>query len=62
MVICENYMFEFNVSKHMKSMLHRKGGDSKEGSGTFMSNTNCQEIKISVEHGRVVTTLNTMKH
>ena len=50
-------MFEFSVSKDMKSMLHRKRGGSKEGSGTFMSNINCQGIEISVEQGRVVTTL-----
>jgi hypothetical protein len=28
----------------MKSMLHMKGGDIREGNGTFMSNTNCQGI------------------
>jgi hypothetical protein len=28
----------------------------------FMSNTNCQIIKLYVERGRVVTTLNMMKH
>ena len=40
-------MFEFSVSKDMKSMLHRKGGnsDSREGSDTFMSKTNCQGIE-----------------
>ena len=29
-----------------------------ECSGTFMFDTNCQRMEISVEHGRVVTTLN----
>ena len=29
----------------MKSMLHMKGGGSREGSGTFMSKTNCQGIE-----------------
>ena len=38
-------MFEFSVSKDMKSMLHRKGGGSREGSGTFLSNTICQGIE-----------------
>ena len=33
-----------------------------EGGGTFMSNTNYQRLKISVEHDRVVTTLNITKH
>ena len=40
----------------MNSMLHKKGGGSRKGSGTFMSNTNCQGIKNSVEQGRVVIT------
>ena len=55
-------MFEFSVSKDTKSMLHRKGGGNREGSGRFMSNTNDKELKISVEQGRVVTTLNIIKH
>ena len=46
----------------MKYMFHMKGGDSRESSGTFMSNTNYQELKISVEQGKVVTTLNIIKH
>ena len=41
MVICGSYMFEFSFSEDMKSMLHRKGGGSRQGSDTFMSNTNC---------------------
>ena len=44
---------------------YKKGGGSREGSHTFMSNTNCQrieELRISVEHGRVVTALNIIKH
>jgi hypothetical protein len=45
MVICGSYMFEFSVSKDIKSMLHVKGGSSREGSGTFMFNTNCQGIE-----------------
>jgi hypothetical protein len=45
MVICGSYMFEFSVSKDMKKKdLIREVG-SKEGSGTFMSNTNCQRIE-----------------
>jgi hypothetical protein len=41
MVIYGSYMYKFSVSKDMKSMLHMKGG----GSGTYMSNTNCQGIE-----------------
>ena len=40
MVTCGSYMFEFSVSKDMKKKDIIKGGGSKEGSGTFMSNTN----------------------
>ena len=45
MVICESYVFEFSVSKNMKSMLHNKEGGSRESSSTFMSNTNSQGIE-----------------
>ena len=45
MVICGSYMFEFSVSEDMKSISHMKGGGNREGSGTFMSNTNCQGIE-----------------
>ena len=44
MVICGSYMFKFSVSKDMKKR-HNKRGGSKEGSGTFMSITNCQRIE-----------------
>ena len=38
-------MFEFSVNKDMKTIFYRKGGGSREGSDTFMSNTSCQEIE-----------------
>ena len=39
-------MFEYSVGKNMKKKRYNKGGEtSKEGSGTFMSNTNCQRIE-----------------
>jgi hypothetical protein len=41
MVICGSYIFTFSVKRH------DKGGDSKEGSDTFMFNTNYQEIENS---------------
>ena len=44
MVICGSYMFEFSVRKDMKKG-YNKGGGSREGSGTFMSNTNYQRIE-----------------
>ena len=45
MVIFGSYMFVFSVDKDMTSMLYRKGGGSREGSGTFMSSTNYQGIE-----------------
>ena len=41
---------------------YNKGGDSRKGSGTVMSKLIVNELKISVEQGRVVTTLNIIKH
>ena len=41
---------------------YNKRSGSREGSGTFMSNTNCHKIKMRVEQGRLVTTLNIIKH
>ena len=41
---------------------YNKGGGSREGSGIFMSNIIVKKLKISVEEGRVATTLNTIKH
>ena len=35
-----------NIASPMTTMLHKKGGGSKEGNGTFMSNTDCQGIEI----------------
>ena len=45
MVIYGSSMFGFSVGKDMKPILHKKGGGSREGSHTFMSNTNYQGIK-----------------
>ena len=42
-------------------MLHKKGGGNKIRSDT-MFDMNYQELKINVEQGRVVTTLNIIKH
>ena len=39
-------MFEFSVNKEMKTKGYNKGGGTKEGSGTFMSNTNW----LGIEH------------
>ena len=62
MVICESYVFEFSVSKDMKSMFHKKKGGNREGSGTLCLALIVEDLKICFEHGRVITTLNTIKH
>ena len=62
MVICGSYMFEANVSKHM-----RKNDVIREVAvGNVVAHL-CLTLvvkkpKISVEQGRVVTTLNIIKH
>jgi len=44
-------------------MLHKKGGGSRKGSGTFMClRLIVKKSKMSVEHGRVVTTIIIIKH
>ena len=48
--------------KVLKSMLHIKGDDNREVSGTFMPTLIVKELKFSVEYGRVVTTLTIIKH
>ena len=49
MIVCGSYMFEFSVSKCLCVYIYiyknKKENGSREGSGTFMSNTNCQRIK-----------------
>ena len=45
MVICGSYMFEFSVSKDVIKKGYNKGGDSREGSDTFMFSNNCQRIE-----------------
>jgi len=64
MVICGNKMFEFSVSKDM--------GDKKKTKRikrriptyilVYLLASIVNELKISVEQGRVVVTLNVIKH
>ena len=44
MVICGSSMLEFSVGKDMEKK-YDKGDSSREGTGTFVSNTNCQGIE-----------------
>jgi len=62
MVICGSYMFEFSVSKDMKKKLK----NDKRRILAYLLEL-ClilivKELKISVEQGRVVTTLNVIKY
>ena len=62
MVICGRYMFEFSVNKDVK----KKDVIKEEAIGKVAAHL-CLTLffklsKISVEEGRVVTTLNIIKH
>ena len=61
MVICGGYMFEFYVSKDMKKG-YNKGGGGRKVAAHLCLTLIVKELKVSVEHGRVVTTLNRIKH
>ena len=56
-------MFEFSVRKDMKKRGYNKGGGNRKGRVAHLYPTLIvKESKMSVEHGRVVTTLNIIKH
>ena len=58
MVICGSYMFEFSVSKDMKkNNILREVAVGKVEAHLCLTLI-VKKLKISVEHGRVVTTLN----
>jgi hypothetical protein len=62
MVICGSYIFEFSVSKDMKKKdIIREVAVGKVAAHLCLTLT-IKELKISVEHGGVVTTLNIIKH
>jgi hypothetical protein len=62
MVICGSYMFEFNVNKDMtKNDIIRDVAVGKVMAHLCLALI-VKELKINVEHGRVVTTLNIIKH
>jgi hypothetical protein len=62
MVICGSYMFELSVSKDMKKKdVMREVAVGKVAAHLCLKLT-IKEYKFSVEHGRVVTTLNIIKH
>jgi hypothetical protein len=62
MVICGSCMFEFSVSKDMKKKdIIREVAIGEIGAHLFLTLI-VKKLKISVEHARVVTTLNLIKH
>jgi hypothetical protein len=62
MVICGSYMFEYSVSKDMKNNDIIREEVVKKVATYLCLTLIVKELKISVEHGRVVTTLNIIKH
>ena len=58
MVICESYMFECSVSKDMR----KRFNNDKRRIPTYLLTLIVKKLKVSVEQGRVVTTLNVSKH
>ena len=61
MVICGSYMSEFSGSKDMKRKdIIREVAVGKATARLYLTLI-VKELKISVEHGRVVTTLNIIK-
>ena len=62
MVICESYMFEFIFSNDRTNIyIIREVARGKVSSHLCLALI-VKELKIGVEHGRVVTTLNVIKH
>jgi hypothetical protein len=65
MVICGTYMHEFSVSKDMKKINnHRRRKEVAVGRVAvhLCLTLTIKELKISVEHDRMITTLNILKH
>jgi hypothetical protein len=65
MVICGSYVHEFSVSKDMKKNYNdkrRKGVEVGKVAAHLCLTLIIKELEISVEHDRVVTTLNIIKH
>jgi len=62
MVLCGSHMFEFSVSKDMKKKDIIREVAIEKIVARLCLKPIIKELNISVEHGRVVTTLNIMKH
>jgi hypothetical protein len=59
MVICESYMFEFSISKDMKLL---KKNNNKRRIPTYLLTLIVKKVGFYVEHDKMVTTLNIIKH
>jgi ribosomal protein L23 len=59
MVLCGSYMFEFSVSKDMKKIMIKV---EFQHIFNYLQTLIIKTLKIGVEQGRVVTTLNIIKH
>ena len=55
-------MFKFNVNKNMKYIYIIREVAVGKAAAQLCLTLIFKELKISVEHGRVVTTLNIIKH
>jgi hypothetical protein len=67
MVMCGSYMHEFSVSEDMMKKINNDKRRKEVAVGNLVAVHLCLtliliELKISVEHDRVVTTLNIIKH
>ena len=61
MVICGNYMFEFSVSKDMGKINNDKRRIPTYLLG-YLLTLIVKELTINDEHGKVVATINIIKH
>jgi len=61
MVICGSYVFEFSASKDMKKKINDKRRIPAYLLALYLTLI-VKELKINVKQGRVVTTLNIIKH
>jgi hypothetical protein len=61
MVLCGSYMYEFSIIRIWKKDIIREVAIGKVVAHLCLT-LNVKELKISVEQGRVVTTLNIIKH
>jgi hypothetical protein len=59
MVICGSYMFEFSVSKDMKRTMTE---EEFQHIFKYLPTLIVKKLKLGVEQGSVVTTLNIIEH